>query len=272
MKPILCNTQVVKNIMSGVQTQDRRPMRKQPPNCYADGKPLIKPFLYRGEMPNNIYHYWTTDLRHGHGIRFTAKAPHQVGDILYVRETCLWKSECGKYYARQTGPLKTDMEVFTVDGKKHWVCLADEENLPAHCVVGWGNKSTSGPRGGNKRYAFDLSFVDNPPIAPRWEQYEYIKRYEPIFRKRVPSIHMPKWAARIFLEVTGVRYERVQNISEEDAKAEGVTPENAEVNCPGGAYKNGFCGLWESLYPGTWDKNIWVFVTEFKQTDEREVK
>lgn len=79
-----------------------------------------------------------------------------------------------------------------------------------------------------------------------------------------PSIHMPKAACRIWLEVTDVRVERLQDITEEDAKAEGaekaydVYPEMAR-------YKLGFCRLWQSINgPESWDANPWVWVISFK--------
>jgi hypothetical protein len=84
----------------------------------------------------------------------------------------------------------------------------------------------------------------------------------------IPSIHIPKWAARIFLPITGIGVERVQDISEEDAKAEGCKPENAQVNCSGGAYRNGFCGLWDSINAKRgfgWDKNPYVWKIQFER-------
>ncbi|MEA3224478.1 MAG: ASCH domain-containing protein [Planctomycetota bacterium] len=74
--------------------------------------------------------------------------------------------------------------------------------------------------------------------------------------------------ARIWLEITDVRAERLQQISEVDAKAEGVEPENAECGCPGGPYRNAFCWLWDSLYEQraglSWDDNPYVFVYGFR--------
>lgn len=83
-----------------------------------------------------------------------------------------------------------------------------------------------------------------------------------------PSIHMPRWASRITLEVTHVRVERLQDISRSDAMAEGIDKESlasykrAGVDRPAGfAYRE----IWESINgPGSWDANPWVWVVEFK--------
>lgn len=80
-----------------------------------------------------------------------------------------------------------------------------------------------------------------------------------------PSIHMPRVASRINLEVTGVRVERLQDISEADAIAEGA--EWGACGAPQeGSYKAGYAQLWESINdPGSWDANPWVWVVEFKK-------
>ena len=85
--------------------------------------------------------------------------------------------------------------------------------------------------------------------------------------KWTPSIHMPRWASRITLEITGMRVERLQDISEADAMAEGVHYSLLEKIQAGQdrwarhAYKK----LWESIHgPGSWDLNPWVWVVEFK--------
>ncbi|WP_409050492.1 hypothetical protein [Variovorax sp. 3319] len=93
-----------------------------------------------------------------------------------------------------------------------------------------------------------------------------------------PGIHMFRWASRITLEITGVRVERLQDISEADAKAEGCDcltwdgePGPADlfdwplktVNRP---WANGYALLWESINgDGTWAANPWVWVIEFRR-------
>lgn len=81
-----------------------------------------------------------------------------------------------------------------------------------------------------------------------------------------PAIHMPRWASRITLEVTAVRIERLQQISEEDAKAEGAI--GALNNSIGDNWcaREAFAALWQSINgPGSWDANPWVWVIEFKR-------
>lgn len=79
-----------------------------------------------------------------------------------------------------------------------------------------------------------------------------------------PSIHMPRWASRITLEVTGVRVERLQDISENDAIAEGA-PWAACGSPQVGSQKAGFAQLWEGINGAeSWSANPWVWVIEFE--------
>ena len=89
------------------------------------------------------------------------------------------------------------------------------------------------------------------------------------FRWR-PSIHMPRWASRILLEVVSVRVERLQDISEADAEAEGAPLELGvleRVTLGAKArYRSGFCRLWSSINGReSWDANPWVWVVEFRR-------
>ncbi|HCI7025576.1 TPA: hypothetical protein NPQ74_001868 [Klebsiella pneumoniae] len=107
-----------------------------------------------------------------------------------------------------------------------------------------------------------------------------------------PSIHMPRWASRILLEITSVRVERLNAISEEDAQREGVhtevwdqtvvarnyaardeffqfwsedMPHYVEMNQ---LYRSSFRSLWESIYGAeNWLANPWVWVVEFKRVE-----
>lgn len=87
-----------------------------------------------------------------------------------------------------------------------------------------------------------------------------------------PSIHMPRWASRITLEVTGVRVERLQDISEADALAEGIVPAGdgngyqlADTTHYSGNPIDSYRSLWESINgPGSWDANPWVWAINFK--------
>lgn len=91
-----------------------------------------------------------------------------------------------------------------------------------------------------------------------------------------PSIHMPRSASRILLEVTNVRVERLQDISEADAIAEGADHNGEcdhirhtceEIGCFGrNSYRGGYAELWEQINgDGSWESNPWVWVVEFKR-------
>jgi hypothetical protein len=83
---------------------------------------------------------------------------------------------------------------------------------------------------------------------------------KPFIEKWRPSIHMPRWASRITLEVTDVRVERLQDISEADAQAEGVYTDPA---CP--AY-DAYAQLWDEINgAGSWDANPWVWAVSFRR-------
>ena len=111
--------------------------------------------------------------------------------------------------------------------------------------------------------------ADGAQIGDRDELGDLCERYgHPYFfneLKGIPSIHMPRWASRITLEVTGVRVERLQDISEKDSKAEGALKQRLDDLEPPTHWR-GFKGVWESINgPGSWDANPWVWVVEFRR-------
>lgn len=111
----------------------------------------------------------------------------------------------------------------------------------------------------------------------------WIEDYNPNEWKWKPSIHMPRTAARLFLKVTNIRVERLQDITEEDAMAEGIAGYWAEphkdvppfigVAKEAGAdlcrtRRKAFQQLWDSLNAKRgygWDMNPWVWVIEFER-------
>ncbi len=83
-----------------------------------------------------------------------------------------------------------------------------------------------------------------------------------------PSIHMPRIACRILLEITDVRVERLQDISKEQALAEGVMSCEQDIDPDGNGYEplELFGGLWTMINgDGSWQSNPWVWVVEFKR-------
>jgi hypothetical protein len=107
-----------------------------------------------------------------------------------------------------------------------------------------------------------------------------------------PPMFMPRWASRIQLEVTGLRVERLQEISEADARAEGVTPNDAYAGPERDrlkGWRTAFHSLWDSINgekgrpwyrvnpdrmqkeriapPHSWSANPWVWVLEFRRIE-----
>lgn len=104
-----------------------------------------------------------------------------------------------------------------------------------------------------------------PPEVQRWAQDHISDRWR-------PSIFMPRWASRITLEVTEVRCQRLNEISEEDAKAEGALAADLAtgrecLDPKMGSYRLHFQNIWESINGKThpWQSNPWVWAYTFKQ-------
>lgn len=130
----------------------------------------------------------------------------------------------------------------------------------------------------NGKYRY-LADYDNPDLVRKQLASGY---------KAKPSIHMPKEAARLFLRVTEVRIEKLQDITEKQAVSEGLEPvlcSNCDgygcSDCVGSGCREpalvGFCDVWNStIKPADrpvygWDANPWVWVISFERmySDER---
>lgn len=117
-------------------------------------------------------------------------------------------------------------------------------------------------------------FAGAPLFADRSTHIAYRADGESIgCHKWKPSIHMPRSLSRIDLEITGIRVERLQEISEADAQAEGARCVDAvtgrEVLFPIGSrigsYRVHYRAIWESIHgAGSWESNPFVWVIEFR--------
>ena len=99
-------------------------------------------------------------------------------------------------------------------------------------------------------------------------------------QKWTPSIHMPRYLSRITLEITDINAERVQGITDDDARAEGVNPEFRTVvaRSDGGpdyhipcSYRGGFANTWDAIYAKlsglSWDEDPWVWAITFRRVE-----
>jgi len=116
------------------------------------------------------------------------------------------------------------------------------------------------------------------PDREHCRRVEYSATQAPDSEPWRPSIHMPRWASRILLEIVSVRVERLQDISEADCWAEGIEAVDGALDDlaiihlakrMGRSFEDGaptYAALWESINgTGSWDANPWVWVVEFKR-------
>jgi hypothetical protein len=181
------------------------------------------------------------------------------------------------FYPDRKGPVDYRLCPYGQPGDRLWV----RETFAAQEVKGW-TVASSKP---NDAEAEQLARATHRFRAYRADQWEGDKAPEGM--KWKPAIHMPRWASRLTLEIVAVRVERLQDITEEDALAEGVrrvtkdnevfkycvydlgddmssTPWAVMRSTAVGAYAE----LWESIHgAGSWQLNPWVWVLEFKRVN-----
>ncbi len=169
---------------------------------------------------------------------------------------------------------------FGVFGKTENECM-DNYNRDYRSCTPYGGK-------GNRIYVRETTQADHemndtvvlakycadgkPVLYDHDEHHKNVVSHWWYSRDICPSIHMPKWAARTWLEITGMKVERLQDISEEDAKAEGAPAYEDGLDEPPPAdgdyswsYRASFRKLWISIYgQESWDSNPWVFAYKFK--------
>lgn len=213
IKPILFSTETVQAILDGRKSCTRRIVKPQqfvgmlPDKCKNK---VPEEFLKEKKFMFKPY----CDMTDIELINTAYKAPYQLGDILYVRET--WH----KYNKRVGEGKSCHMEEF---------------------------------------YGYKASVANSEDANEPWK----------------PSIHMPKEAARIWLKVTDVRAERLQEITAESALLEGT---DKYIHLNGKFDKNAiltsFMGIWNSTIKKSdldrygWDANPYVWVIEFERCEK----
>lgn len=138
------------------------------------------------------------------------------------------------------------------------------------CVANWSKPMPYGQPGDRLWVREAFARIDGQTRP--WIETDYRATYQHgdrlgdtlgIKKRWKPSIHMPRHASRITLDVAGVRVERLNDISEADALAEGIT--HSTLNDPRVEYR----WLWESINgPESWAANPWVWVICFKKWEK----
>lgn len=228
---MIFNGEMVRAILDGRKTQTRRIMKPQPEQCPRGGhwwpSNVFKTMLHVEEEMQNGKGGWG-------GLVGDACPFGDVGDRIWVRET--------------------------------WATLGNEDG----CCVDWeGNFCKGDERSAARIYR--ASCEQRPgdyglwsiPDDAYWKPHTKEHKFEGAWR---PSIHMPRWASRILLEITDVRVERLQSITLGDICK--------EVGCGLYDFRPATYGfqvweeLWKSIYGAeNWQANPWVWVIEFKRVE-----
>jgi hypothetical protein len=245
-RPILFSGEMVRAILDGRKTQTRRVVKPQPTSGHglqpmwgtSPGENPVdfgEKYLWREVGPD--YPDDETDDR---------RCPYgQPGDRLWVRET--WAAS---FYWPMAGGWR----------QRQWRDVPAANRLPGDdtFVAFRATDSVHGCEG--KRVDAVACGAADREDGSKW-------------RWR-PSIHMPRWASRITLEITDVRVERVQAITADDCIAEGIASRGMDRNGPNIAsalmYLDDYKNLWDALNAKRgygWDVNPWVWVLSFRNLD-----
>lgn len=235
--PIIFNMDMVRAILDGRKTQTRGVVKGYKPSWFD---------IVESKTDNSVKFIKSFNFGGHHaGLSVTKwiKCPYgKVGDRLWVRET--WA------------------DVNTPDGPA--ICYRADGSYQH-----WRDFST----------VFDKDYGAGPSM--NYEAYpgDYVMWWEDLLNgepdhRWKPSIHMPKWACRTWLEITNIRVERLQDINYAEVIAEGfhwlLTDEqqtDAEHRFNG---IKAYSRLWDSIYGKKypWEDSPWVWVIEFKRIDK----
>lgn len=285
-RPILFSGPMVRAILEGRKSQTRRIVKPQPQPHGGAGLAPIKPY----HTSLGDWAWVLADTGHGSGTTF--KCPHgQTGDLLWVRETFT-------YWERPDPKIditpRANESSRPADGKRYQRWLA--RTMP------------SADEGAGEDFLV-YKADDFKRSLGEWKHPHPI--YEHCvgrFGKTLPAIFMPRWASRLTLRITGVRVERLQEISEADSLAEGCRAVEAEPwwqgykECEGELMhqqargrvppdwmiepkpsynptfdplactaKQAYESLWNSINGkrAPWSSNPWVWVIEFERIEQQ---
>lgn len=252
-RPILFSGEMVRAILEGRKTQTRRVLKKQPIDVLTKtvGKG-VKEVTRNLEGKKAWFSLMQTNPNRGTAFWCSYG---EVGDRLWVREAWGYHglSSCGDRHEATVS--------YAADGSEVKVRFSTFEEMMA-----------ASPE---QNFKPSEAFEELPDYEQGWEHSKWLHEWWQR-QKSKPSIHMYRWASRIDLAITNVRVERLQDISEEDAEAEGIEcfdPENDASVCrmPGTTdweYPNAkmvYEILWNKIngkkHP--WDSNPYVWVIEF---------
>ena len=239
---MIFNGEMTRAILDGRKTQTRRIMKVQPEHSELGLSRVVES---KNGIDDGKYFWSQSDAT---GLKSRSKpfaCPFgTVGDRIWVRET--------------------------------WAILGNEDG----CCIDWeGNLCKADKRSAARIYRAsceqrpgDYGLWSIPDDAD-WKPHTKDHQFEGAWR---PSIHMPRWASRITLEITNVGVQRLQDISSGDAVREGICQLPASGRycvSPGDQYFGGaslsakevYSWLWSSIYgEENWKANPWVWVIEFK--------
>jgi hypothetical protein len=209
-----------------------------------------RPILFSGEMVCAILAGTKTQTRR------TVK-PLPVSDSLIAGAAPQIDSDGDCVWFRNNLPIIGSKNKYGIPGDRLWV----RETWKPHCE---GPISDKFPLGTCVKYRADGRCIK--PIEWTDDQGAWCEANEEMTHWR-PSIFMPRWASRITLEIVSVRVERLQDISEADAEAEGIDFIRHYPDCDETlSAKTLYEVLWESINgKGSWAANPWVWVVEFKR-------
>lgn len=220
-----------------------------------------RPIIFNSDMVRAVLDGRKTQTRR---VMRVQPESNQYG-LLHITDSTK-RSDIGKYHwaeSNATGP-HTRSALFSCPfgtvGNRLWVREAYRVHSRATDVATLVYKASEQQSWTQQTHRVPIEKCNKPAVVDKW----------------TPSIHMPRWASRIALEITGVRVDRMYDISEADARAEGVE------QLRGGFWRHyqpgwtqhqlsargSFVTLWKSIYgEDSWQANPWVWVIEFKRVE-----